>query len=270
MRSNTYSTAQIDREISAKTTNGYNLFYCLAGSIGLLIISTQFSYFAADKLQFNNEQTARQQSQLPSHATPAKNATPMVPAKSGIDAETSAPLAVCEKEPGKIADALSNLDPEIGSKLASHVESRYKVSASTARQIVSTTISLSRKNDMDPYLALGIIASESSFNHKAKSGYGATGLMQIYAPIHKNVLEDLGIRSKDPKVIQKVLAEQIPLNVAAGIRIYKTYEKQYGSRKKALQAYNGAKQDTSYAYANKVLAMQEQLRQVAPPANGCA
>jgi soluble lytic murein transglycosylase-like protein len=118
---------------------------------------------------------------------------------------------------------------------------------------------------MDPLLTLGIIASESSFNQRAKSGYGAIGLMQIYSPVHRSLLEELGVRSKNPKIVQKILSEQIHLNVAAGIRIYKTYEKQYGSQAKALQAYNGAKLDASYSYAQKVLAVRERLRRVAAP-----
>lgn len=270
MRNKKFPPSKVIYKISSKIINRNNLIPFFTGSLGLFIIGTQISHLAADRLQANDSQTQYQRSKSPSQATVEKNAVQTAPAKSEIEKEKSGPTAICEKETGKIASASLNLDAQTGHRLASHVETRYKVSASTAREIVTTTISLSKKNDMDPYLAIGIIASESSFNHRARSGYGATGLMQVYAPIHKNVLEDLGIRLKSRKLVEKALTEHIPLNVAAGIRIYKTYEKQYGSPKKALQAYNGAKQDTTYSYANKVLAMQEQLRQVASPSGACA
>ena len=122
---------------------------------------------------------------------------------------------------------------------------------------------------MGPSLVLGIIARESSFNHKARSGYGATGLMQIHAPSNQALLNEIGIRDRNPKAVQKKLTSGVRLNVTAGVRIYKAYEKQYGSAVKALQAYNGAKHDPAQRYAKKVLAMREDFRKMALQHGAC-
>lgn len=165
--------------------------------------------------------------------------------------------------------ALAN-NPETRKNLVAHVEGTYKLPAPLAQKIVNTTIAVSRENDMDPFLALGIIANESSFNHKARSSYGATGLMQIHAPSHQALLEEIGLRERDPKAVQQALRARVKLNVIAGIRIYKAYEKRYGSSIEALQAYNGARQDRTRRYAKKVLAMREDFRKLALPRDACA
>lgn len=161
-------------------------------------------------------------------------------------------------------------DPQSMKNLVAHLEGTYKLPSPVAQKIVSTTIAVSREHDMDPFLALGIMASESSFNHKARSSYGAAGLMQIHAPSHQALLEEIGIRERDPKAVERILKSRVKLNVTAGIRIYKTYEKQYGSPVKALQAYNGARKDTSHRYARKVLAARQDLRRLAVPHGACA
>ncbi|MBK4737319.1 transglycosylase SLT domain-containing protein [Noviherbaspirillum pedocola] len=286
MRNNFTPVSQKFKSISANGPQGNRLAYFVAGSLGLFLMSTQLTHVVTARLlQSYESRVEAQQSESPTYAAsphseahktlpnthaPTTREAEVSPKRSQSHFQQSESSASCEKPVGRIANSLADLDAQTGRKLASYVESHYKVSAPIAKQIVSATFSLSRKNGMDPFLALGIIASESSFNHKARSGYGATGLMQVYGPVHKNVLEDLGIRSKNPKLVQKMLTEQVHLNVAAGIRIYKTYEKQYGSPTKALQAYNGAKSDASFAYANKVLAMRDQLRRVSSTSNACA
>lgn len=256
--------------------------YLLAGSFGLLLMSVQVSQAITDSLlQLYNTARSNQQgfslmnptaSEIGHWAVVPLVASSATSQKDELDVTTATPKIIAaefasaegrETETGQITGTRDSNDALMREKLALHVKTNYKISGAMAKEIVTAAISLSRKNGMDPFLTLGIIASESSFNHKAKSGYGASGLMQVYGPVHRNVLEDLGVSSKNPKIVHKILSEQIHLNVAAGIRIYKTYEKQYGSQAKALQAYNGAKGDASYSYANKVLAMREQLQRVA-------
>jgi soluble lytic murein transglycosylase-like protein len=183
---------------------------------------------------------------------------------------TARPQAACAKaQSTSAANDLAN-HPDTTKQLVAHVEGTYKVPAPLAQKIVNTTITVSRENDMDPFLALGIIANESSFNHKAESSYGAAGLMQIHAPSHHALLQEIGLRERNPRVVQRLLTAGVKLNVTAGIRIYKAYEKQYGSPVKALQAYNGARSDTSHRYARKVLSMREGFRKVAMPDGPCA
>jgi soluble lytic murein transglycosylase-like protein len=186
-----------------------------------------------------------------------------------LEAGMAAPAACAGGQSAGAGGDLAN-DPDTRKQLVAHVTGTYKVPGPLAQKIVDTTIAVSRENDMDPFLALGIIASESSFNHKAESSYGAAGLMQIHAPSHQALLQEIGIRDRDPKAVQQQLRAKVRLNVTAGIRIYKAYEKQYGSRVKALQAYNGAKRDTTHRYARKVLAMREDLRKLAMPYGSCA
>lgn len=257
-------------------------FYFLVGSFGLFLMSAQFSQVIIERLLHSYNTRPSPQQLLPSiHAATPKvgrhvmtsevvDAASLQKREFGIAAtireiivEEVASAAGSARETSQFTSTIHEIDALSGEKLASHVKTTYKISGAMAKEIITVAISLSRKNGMDPFLTLGIIASESSFNHKAKSGYGATGLMQVYGPVHRNLLEELGVRSKSAKIVQKMLSEQIHLNVAAGIRIYKTYEKQYGSQTKALQAYNGAKWDASYSYAHKVLAVREQLRRVA-------
>jgi soluble lytic murein transglycosylase-like protein len=194
-------------------------------------------------------------------------------ANEGLEAnttETIKPQAACvSAQPAGDGSALAS-HPVTRKQLVAHVEGTYKVPAPLAQKIVDTTIAVSRENDMDPFLALGIIASESSFNHKAESSYGAAGLMQIHAPSHQALLEEIGLRERNPRTVQRLLTARVKLNVTAGIRIYKAYEKQYGSPVKALQAYNGARSDTSHRYARKVLSMREDFRKVAMPDGPCA
>jgi soluble lytic murein transglycosylase-like protein len=284
MRNNINTASRSIRAIPQLTAQGRltaqknKFFHLLAGSVVLFLVSAQFSQVITTRLlQSYEAQTSFQQGPLPSQpATPSQVSAfaatkhrqlEVLSKRQEIRVGESAPTTDRGQEIRQITDTLHEIDAQTRNRLASHVESAYKISGAMAKEIVRVTISLSRKNGMDPFLALGIIASESSFNHRAKSGYGATGLMQVYAPVHRNVLEDLGVRSNNPKIVQKMLSEQIHLNVAAGIRIYKTYEKQYGSPAKALQAYNGAKWDASYSYSHKVLAVREQLRKVAAPVN---
>ena len=178
--------------------------------------------------------------------------------------------AACAGDPSARAQSDLARHPDTRRQLVAHVEGTYRVPASLAQKIVDTTIAVSRENDMDPFLALGIIANESSFNHKAESSYGAAGLMQIHAPSHQALLQEIGLRERDPRVVQRLLTARVKLNVTAGVRIYKAYEKQYGSPVKALQAYNGARNDASHRYARKVLSMREDLRRVAMPDRPCA
>jgi soluble lytic murein transglycosylase-like protein len=193
-------------------------------------------------------------------------------AVAGLTDEPGSPpsrQAACTAVPSASAESNLANHPDTRKQLVAHVESTYRVPASLAQKIVNTTITVSRENDMDPFLALGIIANESSFNYKAESSYGAAGLMQIHAPSHQALLQEIGVRERNPRTVQRLLTAGVKLNVTAGIRIYKAYEKQYGSPVKALQAYNGARNDASHRYARKVLSMRDGFRRVAMPYESC-
>jgi hypothetical protein len=165
--------------------------------------------------------------------------------------------AFCRAEAQTLARKYFSTNDKLKESLAAHLARTYKIAPKDAKKIVRTAAKTSKDHDIDPFLVLGIIAKESSFNKNARSGYGATGLMQVHAPSHKNILKTMGLNTNNLKTTEKVLKSEIQVNVKAGVQIYKQYEKQYGSRVKALQAYNGAKNDAALKYAKNVLALRD-------------
>ena len=231
------------------------------GCAGLFALALSVSHFLSQPSDAREQADLHAASQLDAGAGQTANAAVAV-----------RPEAACASDPSVSAESDLANHPDTRKQLVAHVESTYRLPAPLAQKIVNTTITVSRENDMDPFLALGIIANESSFNHKAESNYGAAGLMQIHAPSHQALLQQIGVREHNPRIVQRLLTAGagVRLNVTAGIRIYKAYEKQYGSPVRALQAYNGAKSDTSHRYARKVLSMREDFRRVAMPYGSCA
>lgn len=141
--------------------------------------------------------------------------------------------------------------------LATQLAKTYRIAPKHANDIVDTVVKVGRDHHVDPFLILGIIAKESSFNLAARSGYGATGLMQVHAPSHRALLKTLGLNVNNLKSAEKSLQSEVHTNVTAGVRIYKQYENQYASPVQALQAYNGTKTDSTTKYARSVLALRD-------------
>ena len=54
-------------------------------------------------------------------------------------------------------------------------------------------ITYSQKNNIDPFLVAAIIKNESNFKHKAVSGVGAVGLMQIMPETGRWIAEQMGL-----------------------------------------------------------------------------
>lgn len=227
----------------------------IVGSVGLLALAASIQHFIPDRLLRRD---------VPAPAVEARQAAPGDTAESVSEGDP-----VCLADGAHLPAPLQQGNQQFRERVVAYIGNTYKVQRALAQEIVDATFVVSRKNDMDPLLVLGIIAKESSFNHKARSGYGATGLMQIHAPSHQALLKEIGIRDRNPKVVQKKLTSRVRLNVTAGVRIYKAYEKQYGSAVKALQAYNGAKHDRSQRYAKKVLAMREDFKKMAVQHGAC-
>ncbi len=255
MRDSIYPRWQ--KENSSAFSQGLNEapLHFIVGSVGLLALAVSVHHFIPDELT---------QREAPAPAYEALQAEPGDMANGLSEGDL-----VCDVDSMHLPAHLQRGSHQFRESLIAYIGATYKVPGALAHEIVDATFAVSRRNNMDPLLVLGIIAKESSFNHKATSSYGATGLMQIHAPSHKALLKEIGVQDRNPKVVQKKLTSKLRLNVTAGVRIYKAYEKQYGSAVKALQAYNGAKHDTTQRYAKNVLTMREDFRQMALQHGAC-
>jgi len=135
--------------------------------------------------------------------------------------------------------------------LAALVAKKYRISPSVGREFIGTAFREGARTGVDPVLIVAVMAVESRFNPIAQSTAGATGLMQVIPGFHKDKLEaDAGDPTFDPHA-----------NIRLGARILQAYIKRAGNEVAGLQLYNGSGDDTTNAYANKVLAERQRLLQ---------
>jgi len=136
--------------------------------------------------------------------------------------------------------------------LTEYLSQRYRLDPDATRQLVNAACDAGQQEGLDPLLVLAVIAIESRFNPIAESIIGAKGLMQVVPAMHADKIDALG-------GAQAMLDPMI--NIHVGARILSEYIVRQGSLEAGLQFYNGASSDATAAYARKVLAEQERLRQ---------
>lgn len=138
-------------------------------------------------------------------------------------------------------------------KMANYITSKYKnVSSQDAIKISNTALIHAQKHNIEPSLILGLIEKESGFQKNIVSKGNAHGLMQIIPKWHKqNINEVIAQNGGTLKTIDN--------NVAIGTNILKTQLKKYPNVSRALQAYNGNHNGSSYA--RQVLHYQRQIKQ---------
>lgn len=133
--------------------------------------------------------------------------------------------------------------------LASHISSRPNIDEEVAEQIVYKSYIEAYKKSLPPLLVLSLIDIESSYNPEAKSNAGALGLTQVIPRWHEEKIErynaDLFNINDSITVGTDVLEEYLSLS--------------NGNVKQALQRYNGAYNDSSQYYSNKVLRKMKTL-----------
>jgi len=111
-----------------------------------------------------------------------------------------------------------------------------------------------QRHGLDPTLILAVIAVESRFNPIAESEQGAVGLMQIIPRFHMDKIAAVGVPS--------ILLPEA--NIAIGAVILKDAIRRGGSDAAGLQLYNGAFDDETRAYANRVFTERRRLEEALP------
>lgn len=144
-----------------------------------------------------------------------------------------------------------------------HISRKFRVQESSIEQYASYARQAGRVYNIDPYLILAIMATESSFNPRAESRVGAQGLMQVHTRVHRKRFKPYGSTKTvwEPKV-----------NILVGSSILSDYLKRYGgSERRALKAYVGAARlSHDGGYGNKVLSRRDEFVSVSVAARNGA
>lgn len=135
--------------------------------------------------------------------------------------------------------------------VAEYVSRSFRISLKKAQAITDIAVRTGEEKNVDPLLILAVIATESSYNPKARSSAGAEGLMQVMTSVHRHRYVPYGGEDKafDPNV-----------NIAVGTDILNELIQRTGNVRKALKWYSGAANKTSDGgYAARVLAERYRL-----------
>lgn len=147
--------------------------------------------------------------------------------------------------------------------LAGYLARRYRVAGDATVDLVSESYTVGKAVGLDPLLILAVISVESRFNPIAESDMGAKGLMQVIPKFHTEKLAVHGGQDAvlDPKT-----------NILVGAQILKEYIRLAGGVEAGLQMYNGAHDDPTQSYAQKVMGEKQRLEQAlrAPRPGGTA
>lgn len=114
-----------------------------------------------------------------------------------------------------------------------------KISPSIAKRITNSVVHHAQRTGIEVKTILGIIMKESTFNAKAKNGYGAVGLMQVVPRYHKDKIAGRDIT-------------RIETNIEVGTTILKNCLDASGNKTRALSCYSGNKVSKVGKYKSKV------------------
>jgi len=134
--------------------------------------------------------------------------------------------------------------------VAEFIAKRYRVAEDAAAGFVDIAYRAGEQHRVDPLLILAVMAIESRYNPVAESVMGARGLMQVIPRYHPEKLEPHGGE-------QALLVPEV--NIVVGAQILREYTRRFGDLEAALQMYNGALDEPTSRYANKVFAEKAQL-----------
>jgi len=167
-------------------------------------------------------------------------------------------LAAQLSEPLAIARATAADPRELTrqqSAVAQWLSRRYRVAPEPISRLVKEAWQVGERAGIEPTLILAVMAVESSFNPFAQSAVGAQGLMQVMTKVHDDKYTAFGgtHAAFDPVT-----------NLRVGVQVLKECITRAGSLEAGLRFYVGAaNMEDDGGYADKVLAEQNHLKQVA-------
>jgi soluble lytic murein transglycosylase-like protein len=177
------------------------------------------------------------------HRAPVEKVLPSVVIDQLIEApsRTEGPIQA------SITEVILNREQQA---VAEFIAKRYRVAEDAAGEFVAVAYRAGAQFSLDPLLILAVMAIESRYNPVAESVMGARGLMQVIPKYHPEKLEPHGGE-------QALLEPQV--NILVGAQILREYQRRFGDTEAALQMYNGAFDEPTSQYANKVFAEKARL-----------
>lgn len=129
--------------------------------------------------------------------------------------------------------------------VAQYIEEGYRIEHGFAKQVTEWAIEIGEAKNLDPLLILAVVATESSFKPKARSGADAEGLMQVMTQVHLDKFQAFGGSG--------AALEPYP-NLVVGSEILRGLIARTGSVRMALKWYSGAANlRTDFGYGAKVI-----------------
>lgn len=157
------------------------------------------------------------------------------------------PVALQSSDSGTITEPAPRNVEEHKRAITSYLAAKYHRHTKTVRQYVDLAFLEAAKHpNVPPELPIAVMLKESSLDPKAKSGYGAEGLMQVVRRMHP---EKVHRRESllDPRV-----------NIRVGAQILQQYIAQKGRVDEALVKYSG----NADGYADFVLQQMKVLQAI--------
>ncbi len=128
---------------------------------------------------------------------------------------------------------IENITPEEAEIFLFILRLSDSITPTDARKLAKLIIDECGNYDLEPFLILAVIQTESNFTPKAVSSKGAIGLMQVMPKTGEYVAKNMGISYKGSKSLYDPF-----VNVRLGIHYLSFLEDQFNSTENALAAYN--------------------------------
>ena len=128
---------------------------------------------------------------------------------------------------------IDNITPEEAEIFLFILKLSNSITPTDARKLAKVIVNECRNYEMDPFLILAVIQTESNFTPKAVSPRGAIGLMQVMPKTGEYFARDRGLLYQGRSSLYDPF-----INVKVGIHYLSFLEDQFDSLENALAAYN--------------------------------